>query len=170
MTTSLNFSYFMRYLRILFKTLTCVNSANDSEVINTNSVERAYQSSRHLKMCSRLSASLLQKGQKVLPLYFSSKFAFMSYILVLALKMTLAYFGLKAVKYVDWPNLIYFKCIVCRLVLHWLVKCLKAWCFILPVTNVFHCSLLMLSILQLFRGKLYFLRKNVIWLAQLFSS
>ena len=55
----------------------------------------------HLEMCSKLSASLVQKGQKVLPSYFSVKFASMSYILVLALKMTLAYFGLRAVKYVD---------------------------------------------------------------------
>ena len=42
--------------------------------------------------------------------------------------------------------------------------------FILPVTNVFHCCLLMLSILQSFGRKLYFLHKNVIWFAHLIPT
>ena len=76
-----------------------MNSANDSKVIPC--VLRGHRNpSWHLKMCSKFSASFLQKGHKVLPSYFSLKFALMSYILVLALKMTLAYFRLRAVKYV----------------------------------------------------------------------
>ena len=63
------------------------------------SVERAYQSI--LAFENVLKVFGIQKGQKVLPSYFSVKFALMSCILVLALKMTLAYFGLRAVKYVD---------------------------------------------------------------------
>ena len=97
MTTSLNFSYFIRYLLNLLRNLVSEKSTKDSKVISY--VLRGHiNASWHLKMCSKFSAFLLQKGQNVLPSYFSVKFVLMSYILVLALKMALAYFGLRAVK------------------------------------------------------------------------
>ena len=77
MTTSLNFSYFIRYLLTLLKSLVSEKSTNDSKVISY--VLRGHiNPSWHLKMCSKLSAFLLQKGQKVLPSYFSVKFVLMS--------------------------------------------------------------------------------------------
>ena len=78
-----HFSKFLIFFKIFAnsfkKTLCLKKSTNDSKVISY--VLRGHiNPSWHLKMCTKLSlAFLLQKGQKVLPSYFSVKFVLMSF-------------------------------------------------------------------------------------------